>query len=250
MKHYIGIYDSESKELKLLSAKKLVTRSTLRHDDSENELSEVEAPAVTGYAARNRLGLAFGTKKSKKAIKNLTVNAINASPAKPKTNAENEDGPKKLDALSEAVLSSMPEQSSMPTREELQAQSDKQKPIPTPHLDAKNPSEVYPVAELVGGEQVIRKLQVKDWMDKLKSGLDVPTRVSFVARRLLKVAMSDDVLKMRLLRYLCMLVGWWNYLKRGRLWRVPKLEEMKNLGEFGTDLVEGLKSRFSRDGEG
>lgn len=205
---------------------------------------------MTGYAARNRLGLAFGTKKSKKAIKNLTVNAINASPAKPKTNAEDEDEPKKLDAMSEAIISSMPEQSSMPTREELQEQSNKQKPIPTPHLDATNPSDVYPVAELVGGEHVLRKLQVKDWMDKLKAGEDVQTRVSFVAWRLTKVANSGDVLKMRVLRYICLLVGWWHCLKRGRLWRVPKLEEMKHLGEFGTDLVEGLKSRFSREGEG
>ena len=248
LKHYIGIYDPELKELKLISAIKLVTRSTLRHD-SEDEQSEEDAP-MTGYAARNKLGLAFGTKKSKKAIKSLASNAINAPQTQPKTITESEDQPKKLDAMSQAVLSSMPAPSSMSTRDEMQAQVDKQKPVPTPHLDAQTVAEVYPVEELVGGEHILRKLQVKDWMDRLKAGQEVETRVLFVSRRLVKVATSDNVLKMRILKYLCLLVGWWGYLKRGRIWRVPKLEEMKTLSDFGTELVEGLKTRFSRDGDG
>ena len=234
--------------MQLTPANKLVTRSMLHHHDSNSNSSDEDAAPVTGYAARNKLGLAFGTKKSQKAIKNLTVNAINASPAKSQMNSDGSGKTKQLDALSEAVISSMAvPTSSMPTREELQAQIDQGKPIPSPNLDASNPSEVYPVAELVGGQDVLRKIQVKDWIDTLKTGGDVPTKVYFVARRLLKVAESGDVVKMRVLKYLCLLVGWWRCLKIGRTYRVPKLEEMSSLNEFGTELVEGLRKRFSKD---
>ena len=234
--------------MQLIPAKKLVTRSMLRDHDSSERFSDEDAAPVTGYAARNKLGLAFGTKKSQKAIRNLTVNAINASPSKALVNTDGLWKTKQLDALSEAVISSMAAPtSSMPTREELQVQIDKGKPIPTPHLDASNPFEVYPVAELVGGEDFLRKIQVKEWIDILKAGGDVPTKVFFVARRLLKVAESGDVLKMRILRYLCLLVGWWRCLKPGRSYKVPKLEEMSSLNDFGTELVESLRKRFSKD---
>lgn len=237
--------------LQLVPAKHLVARSTLRHTGSE-DISTIEAATATGYAARNNLGLAFGTKKSQKAIRSLTENAINAtkaSPSKSKSDADGSQNTKRLDALSEAVLSSMAEPtSSMPSREEMQAQIDEAKPIPHPHLDASNASEVYPVAELVGGEHVLRKLQVKDWIETLNAGGDVPTQIFFVSRRLAKVAHNGDVLKMRILKYLCLLVGWWKCLKPGRSLKVPRTEELGDLvAQFGTELVTGLGRRFSKN---
>ena len=251
MNHYVGIFDPDGNRLQLVPVKKLVARSTLRHNTS-NESSDSETVPATGYAARNNLGLAFGTKKSQKAIRSLTDNAINAikaSPSKSKLNADGSENTKQLDALSEAVISSMAEPtSSMPTREEMQAQIDEAKPIPAPHLNASNPSEVYPVAELVGGEHVLRKMQVKDWTETLNAGGDVPTQIFFVSRRLAKVAQSGDVLKMRILKYLCLLVGWWKCLKPGRSLKVPKTEDMGSLVEqFGTELVGGLRRRFSKN---
>ena len=249
--HYVGIFDPEQNILQLVPAKNLIARTTLRHASTEESPDHEAAPA-TGYAARNNLGLAFGTKKSQKAIRSLTDNAINpikASPSKTNVDADGSEKPKKLDALSEAVLSSMAEPtSSMPSREEMQAQIDDAKPIPHPHLDASNASEVYPVAELVGGEHVLRKMQVKEWIETLNAGDDVPTQVYFVSRRLTKVAQNEDVLKMRILKYLCLLVGWFKCLKAGRSLRVPKTEEMGTLVEqFGTELVAGLGKRFAKN---
>lgn len=251
MNHYIGIFDSEHQQLQLIPAKLLIARSVLRPDAGE-EAAMVEAAPATGYAARNNLGLAFGTKKSQKAIKNLTENAITTIKDSPSKTRVDEDGSqklKRLDDMSEAVLSSMAEPTaSMPSREEMQAQIDEAKPIPHPHLDASNASEVYPVADMVGGEDVLRKMQVKDWIDTLNSGGDVPTQVFFVSQRLAKTAQRGDVLKMRILKYLCLLVGWWKCLKPGRSLRVPQTKEMGNLvAEFGAELVGGLGRRFSKN---
>ena len=253
LKHYIGVYDPERGKLQLIPARKLVARSTLRaeRDGSQDESSDEEKAPVTAFAARNNLGLAFGTKKSQKAIKNLTVNAINASPSKPKPNLDGTQSKAPLDALSEAVLSSMAApSSSMPSREEMQATIDENKPIPKPNLSADDPAEVYPVEELVGGEHVLRKLTVKEWIDTINAGGDVPTNVLFVSRRLLKMAKNEDVRKMRVLKYMCLLVGWYRLLKpgfRGAL-KVPKLEEMPGLVQmFGSEVVGGLAKRFSQD---
>ena len=251
MHHYIGIFDPENNDIQLVPTKYLVARSTLRHDASEDP-SLLEAVTATGYAARNNLGLAFGTKKSQKAIRSLTENAINAikpSPTKSKLDADGSQNTKQLDALSEAVLSSMAEPtSSMPSREEMQAQIDDAKPIPRPHLEASNASEVYPVVELVGGEHVLRKMQVKDWIDTLNAGGDVPTTILFVSKRLAKAAQNGDVLRMRILKYLCLLVGWWKCLKPGRSLKVPRTEEMGSLvTQFDAELVGGLGRRFSKN---
>ncbi len=82
---------------------------------------------------KNELGQTFGTKKAKKAIRELTENAI--SPRKP-----GRDGaatPAKLSAGERALIESMKETTAnMPSIEELQATVDLAKPVPKGHYDA------------------------------------------------------------------------------------------------------------------
>ena len=197
-------------------------------------------------SARNSLGLAFGTKKSQKAIRSLTANAIQASPSKSSSKDQTKT---KLDPIASAVVSSMAAStSSMPTREEMQADIDEAKPCPRPHLDAETPAEVYPVEELVGGVIMLQAMGVKEWIDKVKAGQDVQTKSMFVARRLKGIAESGDVKKLKTLRYLLLLVEWYKSLKPGSKqgrW-IPKLEEVPDMVTgWGSDIVNTLARRFA-----
>lgn len=202
-------------------------------------------------SARNKLGLAFGTKKSKKAIEDLSANAIQALPSKNIRPGDNFSS-SQLDTASQAIISTMAETTaSMPTRAELQSQIDEGKPRPQPHLDAKRVSDVYPIEELVGGEDTLKKLAVKDWMDKVKAGVDVSIQSKFVATRLVAFAQKEHVKKLKVLRYLLMLIEWFKGLKKPTKLAliVPKPEEMQTLSaNYGTELILGLRHRFTQDG--
>lgn len=130
----------------------------------------------------------------------------------------------------------------------MQADIDEAKPCPRPHLDVETPADVYPVEELVGGVIILQAMGVKDWIDKVKAGQDVQTKSMFVARRLKLIAESGDVKKLKILRYLLLLVEWYKSLhppnKQGR--RIPKLEEIPDLvAGWGSDIVNSLARRFA-----
>ena len=267
LKHYIGIYDPERARLQLIPARQSVIRSTVRAKREEVEKGareekplNVKLPVLEFMAtadilqsqrsARNELGLAFGTKKSQKAIKDLTANAIQASPAKASQNGDN-SSPQKLDPLAEAVVYSMADAtSSMPTRDELRKTIEENKPRPTPHLDATAPEDVYPLEELVGGEVILERLAVKGWVDTISSGGDVPTRSRFVAHRIVKLVEQGDIRKLRALRYILLLVEWYLSLKVAKGGkRVPKEEDLRKLYDsYGADMVKGIGKRFGGDG--
>lgn len=250
LKHYIGVYNPETGKLQLVQARKLVIRSTLRSSDDDGKDNDSENDAPNNLSARSNLGLAFGTKKSQKAIRSLTANAIKASPTKSKSQTS---GPgRALDPLASAVVSSMaPFTSSMPTREQMQAEIDENKPIPKPNLAAETPAEVYPVEQLVGGTNVLRHMNVQELMEKVKAGEDVQTKSLFVSRRLRGVVQSDDVKRVRMLRYLLLLLEWYKGLKMGSKGakKVPKDEDMGALMEqYGSEVVRGVGRRFADSG--
>lgn len=250
LKHYVGVYDLETGKLQLVQARKMVIRSTLRPSEGDDEDNDGESDAPKNLSARFNLGLAFGTKKSQKAIRALTDNAIKASPTKSKSQTSGTG--RALDPLASAVVSSMAQYtSSMPTREQMQAEIDENKPIPKPNLAAETPAEVYPVEQLVGGTNVLRSINVQELMDKVKAGEDVQTRSLFVSNRLRAVGQSGDVKRVRTLRYLLLLLDWRRGLKVGvkNVKRVPKDEDMGPLIEqYGSEVVRGVGRRFADQG--
>ena len=132
----------------------------------------------------------------------------------------------------------------------MQANIDKAKPRPRPNLDAETPAEVYPVEELVGGVNVLQQVGVKEWIDKVNAGQDVQTKSMFVARRLKATVHSGDIKKLKILRYLLLLVEWCKSLKpkgkQGR--RVPPPEDISHLiAGWGSDTVNGVARRFAQD---
>ncbi|KAL2036944.1 hypothetical protein N7G274_010369 [Stereocaulon virgatum] len=252
LKHYIGVYDPQIGKLELAQARKLVVRSTLRlagvpTTDSKADSDAKEAPK--NLSARSTLGLAFGTKKSQKAIRALTANAIQASPSKSKSGTQSSST---LDPLASAVVSSMAAStSSMPTKEEMQAEIDEAKPLPKPNMQAETPAEVYPVEDLVGGIAVLKAIGVKEWIDKVNAGKDIQTKSLFVARRLRATVQSGDVKKVKILKYLLLLIEWFRSLKPGKKTghRAPKPEDLPDLlANWGSDIVNGVNRRFAEGG--
>ena len=233
-----------------MEAWKLVVRSTLRSADKDNKDSGSDENVPNMLSARSNLGLAFGTKKSQKAIRALTANAIKAPPTK--SGSQNSGGVRTLDPLASAVVSSMvPFTSSMPTREQMQADIDENKPIPKPNFAAETPAEVYPVEQLVGGTNVLRDINVKDLISKVKAGEDVQTKSRFVSNRLRFIVQSGDVKKVRILKYLQLLLEWYKCLKLGAKGgrKVPKDEDMGPLMEtYGSEAVRGIGRRFADRG--
>ena len=250
LKHYIGIHDPETGKLQLVQARKMVVRSTLRSSDKDEKGSDGEKDTSNNLSARSNLGLAFGTKKSQKAIRALTANAIKASPTKSKSKTSGAG--RALDPLASAVVSSMAQfTSSMPTREQMQAEIDENKPIPKPNLAAETPADVYPVEQLDGGTNILRNVHVQQLMNRMKAGEDIQTRSLFVSNRLKAVVQSDDVKRVRTLRYLQLLLEWHKGLKIGSRGarKVPKDEEMGPLMEqYGSEVVRGVGMRFAEGG--
>lgn len=250
LKHYVGIYDPETGKLQLVQARKLVIRRILRSDENDKAGSDGDEDVPNNLSARSNLGLAFGTKKSQKAIRARTANAIKASPTKSKS--QTSENRRALDPLASAVVSSMAQfTSSMPTREQMQADIDQNKPIPKPNMAAESPAEVYPVEQLVGGTNVLRNMNVQELMDKVNAGEDVQTKSLFISRRLRAVVQSNDVKRVKTLRYLLLLLEWYKGLKIGSRGakRVPKDEDMGHLIEqYGSEVVRGVGRRFADQG--
>ena len=250
LKHYIGVYNPETGKLQLVQARKLIVRRVLRSDDNEREGSSSDKDAQTKLSARSNLGLAFGTKKSQKAIRALTANAIQATPTKSKSQAS--DSGRTLDPLASAVVSSMAQfTSSMPSKEQMQADIDQNKPIPKPNMAAENPAEVYPIEQLVGGVNVLRNMNVQELMDRINAGDDVQTKSLFISRRLRAVVQSNDVKRVKTLKYLLLLLEWYKKLKvafKGTT-KVPRDEDMGPLMEqYGSEVVRGVGRRFADQG--
>lgn len=203
--------------------------------------------ATQNRAARNELGLAFGTKKSQKAIKALTANAIQVSPSKNKSGS----GGPTLDPVANAVVSSMASAAaSMPSREEMQAEVESGKPRPKPNLQAEAPADVYSVEQLVGGEHTLRKIGVKGWIDRTKADENVQVRSRFVANRMKRLVEIEDVKKIRLLKYILLLIEWKNSLetKPKQIKKVPKLEKMESMvQDWGNETLLDVERRFAED---
>ena len=138
----------------------------------------------------------------------------------------------------------------MPTREELQVAVDEAKPRPKANLDATVPANVYKIEDLVGNE-ALRSLSVRQWQDAIKEGKAVETTSRYVSRRVVKLVQSEDVKRLKALRYVLLMLDWYGCLKPGQRGakKLPPREDIrKAVGEEITDfLIEGLRKMFAPD---
>ncbi|MCJ1388324.1 DNA-directed RNA polymerase I subunit rpa49 [Xylographa bjoerkii] len=250
LRHYIGVYDPAAGAIQILRSRKVTVRGTLRSavvPEIRDDSSEDEKAPQSRFAARTRLGEAFGTKKSQKAIRALTENAIS-----PQKSSQNSSGKTVLDPLASAIIDSMSQNSgAAPSREELQAVIDEAKPRPKANLEAETPAEVYKIEDLVGASS-LQALKVRDWQSAVEANKDVQTSSKYVSRRLVKVVSSKNIMRLKALRYVLLLLDWYSCLKPG-MKGMKKLAQREDItkvvgGEITGSMLEELRKRFAPDG--
>ncbi|KAF2666372.1 RNA polymerase I associated factor, A49-like protein [Microthyrium microscopicum] len=237
LKHYIGVYDPKDGSLKLVQARRVALRSTLRPTQEEIDEAAAEKAAQTMGAQRHALGLEFGTKRAKKMIASMTENAIVAGPSGSAPSA-----------ASKALLASVGESiANMPTVAEMDAQAAAAKPKPKANLDANNAKDVYSLERLVARE-ILEDLDVQPWIDETQKGKGVEVASRYVARRLGSAAGRGDVLKLKVMRYMLICIEYMGLCKKVRGGaRMPKPLELKKMAH-PLHVVDGVRKRFLQSG--
>ena len=241
MKHYIGVYDPQAGSFAVTECPKVTLRTTLRPTQAELDEEARQRERQTFMSMRMALGQEFGTKKAKKVLADKTVNAISQR-------VPGETAPA-VDAGQQAVIAALKARAGdMKTLEEIQEDVDASKPRPRAHLDAVTPADVYPLHELID-EDTLALLNVKEWKRAAKRNEDLKLETRFVARRLQPVVARKDETALKALRYLHILLMWFNALdsKKGGK-RVRKPEEVQEKVDAPKGVLEGLKRNFSDGG--
>ncbi|EXF82188.1 DNA-directed RNA polymerase I subunit rpa49 [Colletotrichum fioriniae] len=246
LKHYVGIYDPETGKLQVVEAKKMVVRGVARAKHASEQAMTAPADYQSFYDLKKDLGQTFGTKKAKKAIESVALNAI--APGKTRDSA-----PEKLDTAAKAILQEIGGvTATMASREQLQAVVDEAKPVPRPNLEAEAIQDVYDPDEFIGRE-ILAAIPVKDWIDPAKKGEEILCYSRHVAGRVKKIADSGNVTKMRLLRYFYFLFTFYTMATPGKqrgTKRIPPRDKLKERMEPAPQVViEHIRRKFSDGGE-
>jgi DNA-directed RNA polymerase I subunit RPA49 len=241
------VFDPATNKLQLVPVKRVTVRSTLRSETEEmrEEKERLEAQQQTMMAKRNALATEFGSKKSRKAIEDMTLNAIRSGKPDDPSAARNE-------AVAENILQNMESTTgAMPTKEELAAAIDSSKPRPTPNLAAEFPGDVYPIDNIVGTE-LMTMLDVKDWVDASAAGQGVNVSSRFVARRIVKLARNKQIQKLKVLRFILLCINFGAALSGGGRGakKIPPKGKLEDL--MGDDVPAGcvmaIRRKFATEG--
>ncbi|KAH0544411.1 hypothetical protein FGG08_001437 [Glutinoglossum americanum] len=249
LKHYVGVYDPAIGELQVMEARKLIIRGALRKEATpDKELEEEEKQ--TNRALRDELGLAFGTKKTRKAIASLTENAISPSKSTVLRTSSDTNAPLAIDSVATAVLESIaPSVNTMASRDDLQKDIDANKPRPKANLHATSPDEVYSVESLVGHEEM-RILSVKEWQDAMAEGDGITSKSRYICKKVQRVGEAGDVKRLKVLRYLQLLLDFFFSLGKGSRdgRKLPPREELKKALGVPDFLVDRVRGKFTNGG--
>lgn len=254
LQHFIGIFDPKSGKMEVVEAKKMVVRGAVRSQqvgeakDKQVRLVPPFAISRTGadrrqtnFQLRTELGEVFGTRKSKKAIRAVTENSIQATRSG------------KMEQGDAAIMDSLDKTTKgMATREELQAVVDQARPVPRGNYDAEEIQDVYIPEEIIGAE-VLNAIPVMEWQDKVKrqEAVEVPSR--FVANRINRVAHNEDaVQRLKVMRYLVWVLVFFSTTKPGKergTKSIGKRDELREVMAPAPDIViENIRRKFSDGG--
>jgi len=242
LKDYIGVFDPATSKLQLMEVRKVTLRTTLRSE--VDELRNEEAQKLTMMAKRNALATEFGSRRSKKALLEMTQNAISRGLA------DNPDAVKD-ELVSDAVLQGMSTTTSaMPTKQELEAAVDSAKPRPKANLAAEYAADVYSADSIVGKE-LLALIPVKDWVDASERGQGVNVSSKFVAKRVVKLCKSKEIQKLKVLKFIALCINFNSALEsKGRgPKRVPFKDKLQTA--MGEDVpgavVASIRRTFSSE---
>ncbi|KAK0669649.1 RNA polymerase I associated factor, A49-like protein [Cercophora samala] len=240
LNHYVAIVDPKTKEIEIISAKKMMVRHKVRKQQKERREPDQKDATQTNYERRTALGEEFGTRKAKKALKSVAENAIMASTDK-LGQAENT----MLQNVKEVFANSA-------TQEELQAAVDQVRPVPKGNYDAEHIQDVYIPREIIGSE-TLNAVPVMDWQEAVRNNeaVNVPSR--FVAHRIARVAANkEDKERLQVLRYLLWVIIFWVTAGKGRergTKMIAKRDKLRELLSPAPEVViENIRRKFSDNG--
>lgn len=216
MKHYIALFDPVLNQLKVIEARRMTVRSSVRQLEAAPPDSDEDAetkPAVTNYSSRAALTQAFGTKKSKKAVQSIAENRLLARGADDVAN----------NPLSNAILSSVPDEVAVDAEEPETPRT--HKPLPPADLSTDDITQVYPLASLVfpgPAWTTLSQMPVAYWRDRISNKKEVKSTSRFVANRVAYLTKShlaspsDEslLLNVQILRYIQLLIEISVYIHR------------------------------------
>lgn len=195
--------------------------------------------------SRILLGQAFGTKKSQKALRSLTENAIvSLNEAK-----KDSRGQLVLEGGAAVVIDAMGESFAISERKALQEAVDEAKPRPKPNEEANNPAEVYQLEDLAG-KDIWMRLNISKFQSAVKNNQDILTVSRYFSSRLNRVAREKVDDKLRALRLVLTMIEWRKSFKPGRknTFYPPRDEDMKDvITDFDPILMKKLRQKFAPD---
>lgn len=200
------MYDPATGKMQIMPVKRVTVRSTLRSETEElqNRQARIEAAQSTFTAKRHALAAEFGSKRSRKAIEDMTQNAIQRGDAT------------KDEGMAENVLQGMSGATDdMPTTAQLAAAVDESKPRPRANLSAEYPIDVYPI-DVVVGKELMALIEVNDWVTASESGKGVEVGSRFVAKRITKLVKNKQYQKLKVLRFILLCVKLNDIAKPGK----------------------------------
>ncbi|KAL5043977.1 hypothetical protein BDW71DRAFT_186913 [Aspergillus fruticulosus] len=266
LQHYVAVVDPASKTWEFVEVRRVTLRGAVRRateGDEEEEESEDEETR-TMREQRTDLTYTFGTKKSRKATQSMAENAqLSNAPSGAATAAES------------ALLESMPAESALDIAAKsaaVQAEVQAAKPLPQANLDAKHPSEVYPLETLIpNGKATLRQLPIKDWQDTISAGLTVATTSRYVSSRIDDIVESGNTTYLQILRFVLVLLELARALRSGKgrgNKRLPSRDELRRIlsggSKFSSDnntddlaspqatipdpIIDGIRRKFAPGG--
>ncbi|KAK3673673.1 DNA-directed RNA polymerase I subunit rpa49 [Recurvomyces mirabilis] len=238
--HYLGIFDPTTSTLQLVPSHHLTLHAIPRKNDPTPS-DRAAKQRKTYTSQREALGREFGTKKAQKILDSRTVNAIIAPTPK---------GKGKTSDVQDAILDSIAENTTPAgNREEMEQDLLSSKPIPRPNLQAETVEDVYPFSTLIPASD-LRLIPTEDWLDAVHSGEAILFSHRFPAKRVEGIAKSEDMEKLKALRYMTLLLEFHDVLQtagRGGK-KVPKKEVMgQKLGGWPGQLVESVRRLFANE---
>ncbi|EMC96968.1 hypothetical protein BAUCODRAFT_45380, partial [Baudoinia panamericana UAMH 10762] len=243
--HYVAVFDPTTSALQITPAHHVTLRAAPRKAGiADGDKDEGKATTRGTYAAqRETLGREFGTKKAQKVIASRTQNAI----------SKDAKGKGKMSEAQDAVLESMA--TSTPATAPSKQQEDllASKPIPQPNLAAETVEEVYPFSTLIP-PHTSRLITITDWQTKARANEEILLNHRFPAFRVGALGKSDDIPKLKALRYLALLLDFHDALAAaGRAGKkVPKKEILqRRLAAWSSpeqqQLVDSVRRRFANE---
>ncbi|CBF86529.1 hypothetical protein AN2283.2 [Aspergillus nidulans FGSC A4] len=231
LKHYVAVVDPASKTWEFVEVRRITLRGAVRRAAEEDEEEESEDEEMkTMREQRTDLTYTFGTKKSRKATQSMAENAqLSNAPSGAATAAES------------ALLESMPAESALDIAAKsaaVQAEVQAAKPLPQANLDAKHPSEVYPLETLIpNGKATLRQLPIKEWQDTISAGLTVATTSRYVSSRIDDIVESGNTTHLQILRFVLVLLELARALRSGKgrgNKRLPSRDDLRRILSGGS----------------